>query len=605
MRITIILLFFVAVFSPGCKKHLLETSPFYDISTTTAWTTDELTDQGVTGVYAALRQSNVIGGNGMNYGSLLSPGLYAMDIFGLATQSPGGYNDLNDGSANTTTHLFTDTWSQLYEGISRANDAIAQIPEKSPSDPRKKARYIAECKFLRAYFYYRLNQVFQGVPVYLEPKAFDQFIQPRSSADSVWNVIIRDLSEAITEDALPLFYPAGNENYGHITKGAAYALRGKAYMYQKKWDQAIADFEQVKTAGYHIFTGAGTDSYKMLFKEANEQCPEMIFSMQNIDQPGYGGDISYYCGPVDTWGDGIGLYNASPDLVDLYENKDGSPFNWDKVIPGYSQMQPAAREVYFMRDGATPDELQAAAARGADLSQYLPEGNEERVLKAYSNRDPRLKQTIITPYATYLGRPAGALQDFTYTFRWPFRNDQPPIGDLQANVYGQDYCFYGYRKFVFEGSTESGHSDQSPIDFPIIRYAEVALLYAEALSEKEGVSQEAIDWVNEVRDRAGAAPLQMINATLPTFVSSPDDLRSRIRNEFRVEFPNEGICYFNELRWHTLKEIKFGSQNGIKQIWGSILTPYIWMGDMLYSWPIPLSVVQSNQNMEKTPGWIY
>jgi len=605
MRVVTIILLFAMMSGPGCKKNLLETAPSSDISTTTAWTTDGLTDQGVTGVYAALRQSNVIGGNGMTYGSVLSPGLYSTDAFGLSTQSLGSFSDLNNGTAHTAADLFSRTWSQLYEGIGRANDAITNIPGKSPSDPRKKARYIAECKFLRAYFYYRLNQVFEGVPIYLAPVAFDQFTRPRYSADDVWDVIIRDLSAAINEEQLPLSYPAGNPNYGHITKGAAYALRGKVYMYQKKWDLAIADFEQVKTAGYRIFTGAGTDSYKMLFKEANEQCPEMIFSMQNIDKAGYGGDISFYCGSAATWGGAIGLYSAAPNLVDLYENKDGSKFNWDQAIPGYNQMPPAAREVYFIRNGATPDELQAAAARGADISQYLPDGNEQRILKAYTNRDPRLNQTIITPYAAYLGRSAGESQDISYTFRWPFRDDQPPFRDLQSGFYSGPYCPYGFRKFVYEGSAEASGNDRSPIDFPIIRYAEAALLWAEALNEKNGVSQKAIDLVNEVRSRAGIAPLQITNASLPTFVSSPADLRDRIRNEFRVEFPNEGIDYFNELRWRTLKEIKFTPQNGIKQPWGSVLLPYVWPGDQLYSWPIPLSVVQLRNNIEKTSGWIY
>ncbi|WP_300603710.1 RagB/SusD family nutrient uptake outer membrane protein [Niabella sp.] len=588
----------------GCKKNLLDTAPSGPVSTITAWTTDALTDQGVNGVYAALRQSNVVGGNGLSNSSYTGSGLYTMDVYSQNTQSLGGAVELNYGVTTTAANLFAQTWQQLYEGISRANDAIAHIPEKSPSDPRKKARYMAECKFLRAYFYFRLNQVFQGVPVYLEPTAFDQFTKPRCSADSVWNVVIGDLSAAINEEQLPQFYPAGDGAYGHITKGAAYALRGKVYMYQKKWDLAIADFERVKAAGYGIFTGAGANSYRMLFKEANEQCAEMIFSMQNISQPGYGGDIPFYCGSAATPGQGLSFYCATPDLADLYENIDGSAFDWNQVIPGYNQMRPAAREVYFLRDHATAAELQAAASRGATVSQYLPDGNEARILRAYTNRDLRLNQTIITPYATYQGRLVGQPADQTLTFRWPFRDDKPPVQDLQLGIYALSYCFYGYRKFVPEGS-EAGMIDQSPVDFPIIRYAEVALLWAEALNEKNGVSQEAIDLVNQVRSRAGIALLQQTNAALPTFVGSPEALRNRIRNEFRVEFPNEGIDYFNQLRWHTLKEAKFTSQNGVRVVWGSVLVPYVWTGDQLYTWPVPLSVVQMNPAITKTPGWVY
>ncbi|MBO9594636.1 MAG: RagB/SusD family nutrient uptake outer membrane protein [Niabella sp.] len=592
------------VFGLGCKRDLLDTAPAGPASAATAWTTDALTDQGINGVYAALRQSNVVGGNGLRYNSLTGSGLYATDVYGLNTQSLGSAVDLNYGATTADANLFAETWEQLYEGVSRANDAIAYMPVKSPSDPRKKARYLAECKFLRAYFYFRLNQVFQGVPVYLEPAVFDRFTKPRASADSVWDVIIQDLSAAISEPQLPLFYPAGDAGYGHVTRGAAYALRGKVYMYQKKWDLAIADFEHVKAAGYSIFTGAGANSYQMLFKQANEQCREMIFSMQNIGQPGYGGDIPFYCGSATTRGQGLSFYSATPELVDRYENLDGSAFNWNQFIPGYNQMQPSAREVFFLRDHATAAELQAAAARGAAVSQYLPDGNEARILRAYANRDPRLNQTIITPYATYVGRPVGQPADLTVTFRWPYRDEQPPVLDLQPGIYTVSYCFYGYRKFVPEGSEAVG-IDQSPIDFPIMRYAEIALLWAEALNEKDGVSQEAIDLVNQVRSRAGVAPLQLTNAALPTFIASQEALRNRIRNEFRVEFPNEGIDYFNQLRWRTLKTAKFASQNGVRVVWGSVLIPYVWTGDQLYTWPVPLIVAQMNPAITKTPGWIY
>ena len=67
----------------------------------------------------------------------------------------------------------------------------------------------------------------------------------------------------------------------------------------------------------------------------------------------------------------------------------------------------------------TDEEKTTLAAAGADMSKYLDSGNEARILAAYTNRDPRLQMTIITPYSQYLGSINST--DYTYTLRWPYR----------------------------------------------------------------------------------------------------------------------------------------------------------------------------------------
>ena len=588
----IIIIFFLG----GSRKNLLNTAPNNQVASSNIWSTDNLTDLGVTGVYSALR----LGGGGS--GNLLYE-LYSMDRYAYTGQDY--YNDeLTNATATPASGLFNTAWQTLYEGISRANDAIYNIPLKSPSPAAKKARYVAECKFLRAYFYFRLNQLWNGVPVYLEPTGYDQFSHAAVSKDSVWNVIISDLTDAINETNLPSFYSAGNASWGHATKGAAYALRGEVYMYKQQWVQATADFRQVKAAGYMLYTGASTLSYKMLFKQANEQCAEMIFSMQNMDLSGYGGTSEFYCGTRSSYGSCWNWYSPSNEVVDLYENTDGSKFNWNNVLPNYNQMTPAQREVFFIRNNATAAELSAAAARGASTSLYLPTGNEQRIAVAYANRDPRLTQTIITPYSTYLGAPVGTSADLSYIWRWPYRDMNPPTQDVKSDK--TNYALYYYRKFVFEGTSEGSNRSQVPVDYPIIRYADIALRWAEAINESTGITQEALDLINSVRSRAGIPNLQITDASKATFVSGQSDFRERIRNERRVEFPNEGVNYFDELRWGTWKTNKFYTGNGCKMVWGTVVSPYVWGGDYLLSWPVPTSVVQITSGVvPKTQGWSY
>ncbi|WP_244228820.1 RagB/SusD family nutrient uptake outer membrane protein [Mucilaginibacter endophyticus] len=572
----------------GCKKNLLDTAPYSSVASSTMWTTDNFTDLGVTGVYQALRLGENTGGD-----SELE--LYMFDRFAYTGQYRSQESMLS-GTITTGNSLFSSTWQNLYEGVQRANDAIKNIPLKSPSDAAKKARYVAECKFLRAYFYLRLNQLWKGVPIYLEPFTADEATKPRSTETEVWNQVVTDLTDAINEPNLPQIYAAGAANYGHVTKGAAYALRGKAYLYLKKWDLAAADFNMVKSAGYALFS-----NYVTLFKAANEQCSEMIFSIQNVavaggGTTGYGSTTQWFCGTRSSFGSCWNQYLVSPNLVDLYQNLDGSNFNWDTVLPGYSSLTPAQREVFFLRNNLTAAEITAATTRGAAMNLYLPTGNEERILKAYANRDPRLAANVITPYSTYNG--AYNSLNATVTSRWPYRAEAAIGGDLRTDT--QSYFYYLYRKFVYEGISETINRSYGPTDFPIIRYADVLLMWAEALNE-QGLTSEAVAKVNEVRSRAGVG---LLNSSAATAVAGQDDLRERIRNERRVEFPNEGINYFDELRWKSWKDKVFYAGNGVKQVWGANVYTYSFQGDYIYNWPIPLVETQRNPNLKQNDGWI-
>ncbi len=569
----------------SCRKDLLDTAPYDQLATENMWKSDNLTDQGVMGIYNALRAGN-------DGGSASGREIYQYDRFGPTGMIRDG-ESMMLGTITPGNGLFSNVWQDMYTGIIRANDAITNIPLKSPSSDEKKARLVAESKFLRAYFYYRLNQVWKGVPIYTEPTPYNEFTKARSTEQEVWDLVIADLTDCINEANLPDKYASGSPDYGRATKGAAYALRGKVYMYTKQWSNAAADFQKVKDLGFKLFP-----DYVQLFKEANERSDEMIFSIQNIGVPGLGSTTQKYCGTRSSFGSCWNTYLVSPYLVDTYENADGSKFNWDDIIPGFSSMSPVARQVYFLRDNMTAQEINAATGRGADMSKYLPTGNEARIKQAYLNRDPRLADNVITPYSDYNGVLGSANQ--TVFSRFPYRTDGNPDHDLRTDT--RTFFYYLYRKFVYEGNAETLDRTYGPTDMPLIRYAEVLLLWAEALNESNNVPG-AIEKVNEVRARVGMPALQQTDANLPTYVTGQDDMRERIRHEVRVEFPNEGIIYFDELRWKTWKETTFQNGAGIQQVWGQPSTPYSWGGDYLYAWPIPQAEIERNSSLTQNPGW--
>jgi len=579
-----IIFILTAAFSfSACQENVLDTAPYDAVSSATMWTTDNLTDLGVTGVYQALRLN-------INASAASGNELYQLDRFGVGGQARDA-DALLMGTITPSSSMFSDNYRQLYAGINRANDAIVNIPEKSPSLPEKKARLLAECKFLRAYFYLRLNQLFKGVPLFLEPITPDNAKRARSTEAQIWEAVVNDLTDCINETNLPDKYAKGSALYGHITKGAAYALRGKTYLYQQKWAMAAEDFAKVKNAGYTLFP-----DYQALFKTANEQSDEMIFSIQNIGLAGSGSTTQFFTGTRSSFGSNWNTYLIHPDLVELYQNADGSNFNWNDIIPGYSSMTAAQREVFFLRNNLTENEITAAKNRGADMSQYLPLGNEERILKVYANRDPRLRHNVITPYSTYAG--VFGTNNATVTMRWPYRSEAATGGDLRTDT--QSFFYYLHRKFVYEGNSELLNRSYGPTDFPVIRYADVLLMWAEALNEQT-FSPQAVALVNQVRSRAGVG---LLNSSTATTVSSQAELREAIRNERRREFPNEGISFFDELRWKSWKEKVFYPGAGVRQIWGANVQTYSWKGDYIYNWPIPQTEMEMNPALIQNNGWI-
>jgi hypothetical protein len=476
--------------------------------------------------------------------------------------------------------------------VSRANDVINNISATPGMSDDTKSRRIAECKFLRAFAYYQLNCLWRGVPYYDVNVSPGEYTKPRESESQIWEYIISDLTDCINCEQLPDKYAASSSDFGRITKGAAYALRGKVYMWLKDWAAAERDLTQVGKLGYELYSG----SYADLFTVANEKCNEMVFSIPMIEVADNGNVWSYTYGNRVTAGYGDNAYFLNTHFVDSFQWANGKPFDWDDIIDGYDAMDPKARSVYFLRDNMTDQESTNMSTYGADLTKYLSTGNEARIKKAYENRDPRLAAIAITPYSEYLGGSTGSA--LTYTARYPYRGSTSPNFDITTTE-TSDFL-YCIRKFVTKGR-EYTNIRYNPLDVPVIRYAGVLLDLAEAVNE-QGRTTEAVALVNQVRQRAGVALLNQAGNNYVQ-VSGIEDMRKRIQDEHRWELACEQVVYYDELRWGTWKEEKFDNAVGLQQVWGSTVVPYVWNGDGHDVWAVPSSEIERNRNLTQNTGW--
>ena len=608
-------------------NDLLDRTSNSQVSEENMWKTENLVEQGMDGVYQTLRKPVW---SGSLVGASANIGYYGWETFGMTGQTRLNASGVFSSSVNPNNTHFSAIWKLLFNSIQRANDAIANLPGSGLKSDETKAQYIAEAKTIRAFAYMRANELFGrgiGLPIYTKSTPLTDTNIPQSSEKEVWDLVISDLTDAIETVSLP-----NMTNSSKVSKGVAYALRGRAYLLRSQslgennYDKAVSDFAKAGSFGYSLFMG----NYADLFTVANENSKEFLLSVQNIEDPkGYGSQFQKFAAPFQAGSkDSRGCWTdiqVTPAIVDLYEVKVNDStvkdFNWNDFIVNYNETSYTNRSVYFIRDTksggkeiltdiTTIVNKSLNALSASVKANYLPEGNEARLLKAYSNRDPRLAASVITPYSTFLGVNNDSSAAGEYVSRWPaygksYFNEVPSeaskVPGMKATLVANQnqYFYYLYRKFVGKG-LEFSRREDNPIDEPILRYADVLLMWAEALVELNDLSG-AKEKVELVRNRVKMPTLAISFADQAT-------ARNYVRDERRREFIAEGVNFFDEMRWKTLKETKFNyGPSTAMQVWGGVSTgnvSYAW-NDKWYTWPVPTSVIQIDTKLSQTPGWNY
>lgn len=564
-KITLICISACLAFS-SCYK--LDTVPYSQVSGNTFWQTEDQALAGVLGVYNDLKKENTFGLQ-FAYDDLTDVGI-GYDI---------GFGDIISGAFTDRSGTVTGRWKSGYDLIQRANHAISNI-QKMEIDAEKKNIMISESKFLRSLMYFQLSNLFGGLPIYDEQvdlnKDFADLKNPRSSVADVQKFIIEDLNFAIQN--LPVKYD--DKYLGRVTKGAAVALRGKVYLYQKNWANAIKDFEDIvynKTNPYNYSLSA---DYSSLFKMEGDNSAESIFSIQNMGGTGfpYGMPMAFYMGSRSTFGSCWNNVMPSTRFADSYENKDGSPFNWDDHYANYNA------------DNAVKKEAMMATHNNGNYT-HLPD--TAKIRKIYEGRDPRMNQSLIVPYSDYLGWNANQERNMKLVLATGVNEN---FGQIRNN---RGWLTYMWRKFVPEGNLKGALTDRAhtPINFPLIRFADVLLMLSEAYNEN-GELNKAITELNKVRTRSNMPGINSGAAFLA--VSSKQDMQKRISHERKVELAAEGHRYFDLKRWNQLTEV---SNNYIEKsiVGDNLLTRGYQTRHTI--WPIPGAEIEMNPSLTQNQDW--
>ena len=561
----------------GCES--LDFTPGDQLSGTTFWQTEEHARQAAVGMYAAMKAQWCFGME------------FTFDMCSDLADGTTPWADVSRGTSfASSSGGVQNHWQYLYELVHRSNTVIRNVATM-PISQETIDRVTGEAKFLRAMAHFRMLNCWGGVPYYDETcdinEQFASLDSPRCSAEELRAHILDDLGEAINK--LPVRWDAAD--LGRATRGAAYALRGKVYLFNRQWNEAAADFEEIvynKSADYGY---ALHPDYEELFRLYNgKHSDEMIFSIQSIDgnTSGYALDIVSYFGNKSTMRlIASNCIVPSTTLVDMYENPDGSSFNWDDIFPGFNTGSSELRRKYMC----------VAIDQGSTVVTSTLDCDTTKVLDAYRNRDLRLCLNVITPYSHYLGTDAGSNPMDKQFVLADATQGGAPMEAMAFMRNSEGWNSYFWRKWIPTGNLDGywGEYNRTPYEFPLIRLGDVILMLAEAYNES-GHMDKAVVEVNKIRDRVGMPGLNTGAEWLA--VGGKEEMAGRIRRERAFELAGEGQRYWDLRRWGLLES--------------SVKNATDIFGDLMYTrayqkrhelWPIPLVEMERNRNLTQNEGW--
>ncbi len=219
---------------------------------------------------------------------------------------------IEDFTYDPSTYTVRVGWRWKYEEINRANNALIYIPDITDIDPDVKNRCLGEAHFLRAYAYWRLLLIYGEVPIITEENVRNvAYNQPKSGIDTLRQYIESDLLQAA--ELLPETYPSGDK--GRVSKGSAWGLLCKLYMYWERFDKAIEYGEKVTTNANYALAPNYVDN----FNAATGNNSEMLFAVQSENGWGYTDFVTYHVPRA--WG-GWSFFFPVQGLVDEFEPGD-------------------------------------------------------------------------------------------------------------------------------------------------------------------------------------------------------------------------------------------------------------------------------------------
>jgi hypothetical protein len=406
------------------------------------------------------------------------------------------------GEHDASLGRFSSNWNGGYSTIRAANYFMENIDKVKESDPSVSDeiiyRYKSEVRFIRAFAYVRLTMLFGDVPLITKTISVSEAKSiTRDTQEDIWDFVEKEFTEIA--EHLPKSY-TGND-IGRITKGAALAMKARAMLYAERWEEAAAAAKAVIDLNvYSLYP-----SFENLFSYEGQNSNEVILDRQRSKDVASHNFFATNA-PVSLNGR-VGI-SPSRTLADAYETINGEDI--------------------------------------ADDPLFNP-------LDPYANRDPRLGYTLFIP--TFSDDVPG---DILFNGRVYDPRPNSGTGDEVYVDFYRTKTGFSMKKYISE--EDMNDRNNGGINFILIRYADVLLMYAEAKIEAGQIDASVYDAIDDVRQRA--------DVNMPEIEEGKTvaELREVVRHERMVELALEGLRFFDLRRWKAAEEVMNGSVPGMHYI---------------------------------------
>lgn len=571
--LTVLILLGSSIMTNSCSEEFLTREPPGVVAGSVLLTPDGI-EALLIGTYGAIRGTSRFGGamgTDWTYGSIASddcyagtgPGsgdIYTLEFYSLVPDSP----------------YLRERWRDCYNGIARANATLENLSEnqkKGTVIPEARALQIeAEARFLRAWFHFQANKIFERIPYIKTPAELSPLLPEEvPNTDPAWDEIEEDLTFAI--DNLPVTNRPGEP--GRADRYAAEAVKAHVHMFQKEFSKAKTLLDDIILNGGFELADNFYDNYDM----THENNVESIFEIQasttytSNSSLGISGCVFHQSGPASCGG--WGFFQPSQCLFEAFQvSPDGLP------VIEIENREPLANDMGIGSNGT-----------------FIPTSHL---------LDPRVDWTIARRGIDFLG--------------WGIH---PGNSWIREQSYGGPYMTKKFMHFKSEQSLNlSGVGFDNGKNYRIYRLANILLWRAE-IAVEENDYELARTLVNKVRTRAkNSKPVMglctsysnlgnnpVVDYTRPAAnykvepyppghpaFSSQSEARKAVRMEIRLEFATEGNRFFDLRRWgidnevlndYIARDIKF--RNYLK---GVVYDP-----EKNDYWPLPLDQVKLQKDV--------
>lgn len=519
-------------------------------------------------------------------------------------------------------------WADYYAAIRACNlflskvDSVPVDPEQymSTEDIRTRMKYEAVC--LRAYYYTELVRWYGGVPIITKvlQRNSPELFSKRANLKEIKDFIVAECDTA----AAHLPAKQIGIDYMRVTSGLAKAIKARLLLHLASPLFNSATVVSGGAAGLSPWSWGNYDANR--WKEAADAAKAVIDHKDETGAPVYSlvvkTEATNYFGSTTTYPGSykaMGWFNVfitrlNTEVILSYGKKAGTNELDKWQLPG--AMQRAGDASYTLPTYNYAAAFETKDGRPVyqtdDYGQPLLDGAGQFVVNAASGFDPQ------NPYVNRDSRFYHSLwyngaKFSNITFN-PWRAEDGTYGQEFLSGYAHTGLFL--RKFMDPKNisiNNSGVNGQTAHNFPLYRFVEMLLDYAEAVNEylPDGVSRvDAITELNKIRARADMPDVQTTFTRNGWNVDDQKQLRKFIQNERRIELAFEEHRFFDIRRWLIAEKTQkvVYEHDVFKKLDGSFLYAVkVWEKRIFeprhYLLPIPQSEVNNNSNMQQNPGW--